>query len=71
MDKLFSAFVNAANGGEKKEYSYEDFQQVLNSTPLFMRETPDQITEENSYVLEALKSLAFEGDGDGERLLIR
>jgi hypothetical protein len=66
LDKLFSAFASAANGGKKKEYDYDDFRKMMDETPLFMRETPTEVSEENAYVLEALKSLAFEGDGDGE-----
>ena len=42
-----------------------DFEKVLDSTPLFMRDTP--VGGEENEVLEALRSLMFEGDGDGER----
>lgn len=65
------AAVRAASGSgsgpanpEKKQWTYDEFQKVLDETPLFMRETPKD-TKDN-YVLEALKSLVFEGDGDGE-----
>lgn len=52
---------------KRKEVTMEDFQKVLDSTPLFMRETPDG-TEDNP-VLDALRSLVFEGEGDGELIL--
>jgi hypothetical protein len=48
----------------RKEVTYDDFQKVLDSTPLFMRETPDGF--EDNPVLDALRSLVFEGEGDGE-----
>jgi hypothetical protein len=41
----------------------QDFQDVLDSTPLFMREAPE--TSEDNEVLQALQSLMFEGEGDG------
>lgn len=55
----------AADRGPKKEVTYEEFQKMIDSTPLFMRETPKESGEDN-YVLEALKSMMFDGDGDGE-----
>ncbi|WWD16651.1 hypothetical protein CI109_101081 [Kwoniella shandongensis] len=45
-----------------KDVTVEDFQKVLDSTPLFMRETPKD-GEENP-ILDALRSLVFEGEGD-------
>ena len=43
-----------------------DFEKLLDSTPLFMRETPSAGEGEENEVLEALRSLMFQGDGDGE-----
>ncbi len=54
------------DGKPKEPVTYEQFQKMLDSTPLFMRETPTET--EGDYVLEALKSLVFEGEGDGESL---
>ena len=54
----------AADRQPKKEVTYEEFQKMIDSTPLFMRETPKESGEDN-YVLEALKSMMFDGDGDG------
>ncbi|KLT40762.1 hypothetical protein CC85DRAFT_248837 [Cutaneotrichosporon oleaginosum] len=52
-----------ARGDEKREpVTYDEFQKVLDTTPLFMRETPKDTG--GDYVLEALKSLVFEGEGD-------
>lgn len=48
---------------QRKEVTVEDFQKVLDSTPLFMRETPEEM--EDNPVLDALRSLVFEGEGDG------
>ncbi|WVQ94540.1 hypothetical protein IAU59_001619 [Kwoniella sp. CBS 9459] len=71
LDKLISSYpssstVPPASGvgpsAPKKEVTYEDFQRVLDSTPLFMRETPKE--GETSDVLEALRTLVFEGEGD-------
>lgn len=60
----------------KREVTYSDFEKVLNSTPLFMRETPKDAGEASGErdeaqqeVLEALKSLVFEGEGDGKLVL--
>ncbi|OWZ49764.1 TPR repeat protein [Cryptococcus neoformans 125.91] len=46
----------------KKEVTVEDFEKLLDSTPLFMRETPKD--GDDNPVLEALRSLVFEGEGD-------
>ncbi|WVR03942.1 hypothetical protein IAU60_000941 [Kwoniella sp. DSM 27419] len=71
LDQLISAYPTASGAGPasgvgpaapKKEVTFEDFQKVLDSTPLFMRETPKD--GETNDVLEALKTLVFEGDGD-------
>ncbi len=66
IDKLLEAMVRTreADGTPRKPVTYDEFQKVLDSTPLFMRETPKET--EGDYVLEALKSLVFEGEGDGE-----
>jgi hypothetical protein len=70
LDSMFDAMMAAAgpSQGKKKEVTYAEFQAMLDSTPLFMRETPkDGAAEgEGNDVLEALKSLVFEGEGDGE-----
>lgn len=50
----------------KKEVTVEDFEKLLDSTPLFMRETPKD--GDDNPVLEALRSLVFEGEGDGESI---
>lgn len=75
FDKLIDSFARSRTSDDtgnadpgpsrasKKEVTYDDFQKVLDSTPLFMRETPDG-AEENP-VLDALRSLVFEGEGDG------
>ncbi|OCF39601.1 TPR repeat protein [Kwoniella heveanensis CBS 569] len=72
LDKLISAYPSSStvppasgvgpSAPGKKEVTYEDFQRVLDSTPLFMRETPKE--GETSDVLEALRTLVFEGEGD-------
>ena len=49
---------------DTKEYTMKDFQAVLDSTPLFMSQTPDN--SEDNEVLQALQSLMFEGEGDGQ-----
>jgi hypothetical protein len=46
-----------------------DVEDIFNSTPLFMRELPADGEENTS--LEALKSLVFEGTGDGESRAFR
>jgi len=50
----------------KKEVTMADFEKVLDTTPLFMRETPKNGVGGENEVLEALRSLVFEGEGDGE-----
>lgn len=67
IDKVLDAMAKARAGPDGKErepVTYDQFQSMLDSTPLFMRETPKET--EGDYVLEALKSLVFEGEGDGE-----
>ncbi len=46
-----------------------EFEKVLDTTPLFMRQTPSGQEGEENEVLEALRSLIFEGEGDGESTL--
>ncbi|WVO18037.1 hypothetical protein L204_105735 [Cryptococcus depauperatus] len=46
----------------KKEVTVEDFEKLLESTPLFMKEAPKE--DDDNPVLEALRSLVFEGEGD-------
>lgn len=67
IDKVLDAMAKVRTGpdGKPREpVTYDQFQKVLDTTPLFMRETPKDT--EGDYVLEALKSLVFEGEGDGE-----
>ncbi|GFZ42748.1 hypothetical protein JCM24511_00466 [Saitozyma sp. JCM 24511] len=68
LDSMFDAMMAAAgpSQGKKKEVTYAEFQAMLDSTPLFMRETPKDgaADGEGNDVLEALKSLVFEGEGD-------
>lgn len=64
LDQVMDAFAASRSGPNKREpVGYEEFQKIVDSTPLFMRETPQDT--EGDYVLEALKSLVFEGEGDG------
>lgn len=66
LDKVMEAFAASRAGPEAKKrepVGYEEFQRIVDSTPLFMRETPKDT--EGDYVLEALKSLVFDGEGDG------
>ncbi|GMK58254.1 hypothetical protein CspeluHIS016_0502860 [Cutaneotrichosporon spelunceum] len=62
IDKVLDAMTRAKGDGPREPVTYDEFQKVLDSTPLFMRETPKET--EGDYVLEALKSLVFEGEGD-------
>ncbi|KAL1409510.1 HSP70/90 co-chaperone [Vanrija albida] len=66
IDKILGAMTSARSSGpavkDRKPVTYEEFQAVLDSTPLFMKETP--VGMEDDYVLEALKTLVFDGDGD-------
>ena len=50
----------------KREVTYAEFEKILDATPLFMRETPKKGDSEQNEVLEALRSLVFEGEGDGQ-----
>jgi hypothetical protein len=66
LEKVIDAMPDNSAGPSrftKKEVTYEEFQKVLDETPLFMRETPKD--GETNDVLEALRSLVFEGEGDG------
>ncbi|RXK41372.1 hypothetical protein M231_01277 [Tremella mesenterica] len=47
---------------KKKETTWKDFEAMLESTPLFMNHTP--VEGEENEVLEALRTLKFEGNGD-------
>jgi hypothetical protein len=53
----------------RKQKTMADVEDIFNSTPLFMRELPADGEENTS--LEALKSLVFEGTGDGESRAFR
>ena len=75
IDQITEAVAAASSsrnalGGEgstgpakKKENTWEDFEAMIESTPLFMTRTPEE--GEDNEVLEALRTLKFEGDGDG------
>lgn len=64
IDKVLDAMASRPQGPTPKEpMTMKDFQKVLDSTPLFMRETPKG--EEDNEVMDALQSLIFDGDGDG------
>lgn len=65
LDQILNSYAAQAGTGAKREVTVADFEKVLESTPLFMRETPKGVDDDN-YVLEALRSLVFEGEGDGE-----
>ena len=69
LDQLVDSYAAqrlAGPAGKKKEVTVQDFQKVLDSTPLFMSQTPESVdNEEGNYVMEALRSLVFEGEGDG------
>lgn len=69
LDDLVDMMSSAAAGPSttapkpKKEVTYDEFQKMLDETPLFMREAPADGTD--NPVLEGLRSLIFEGGGDG------
>lgn len=68
LDKVMEAFAASRAGPDapkREPVGYEEFQKIVDSTPLFMRETPSDADVEGDYVLEALKSLVFDGEGDG------
>jgi hypothetical protein len=62
LDDLVDAF-KTAGPSSKKEVTYADFEKMLNETPLFMQSSPDGM--EDNEVLQGLRSLIFEGEGDG------
>lgn len=67
IDKILAAMPSSAAGPSRKpqkDVTVADFEKILDTTPLFMRETP--ANGEDNEVLEALRSLVFEGEGDGE-----
>jgi hypothetical protein len=64
LDGLVDAFAAAGPSSKgKKEVTYADFEKMLNETPLFMRSSPEGM--EDNEVLQGLRSLVFEGEGDG------
>lgn len=67
LDKLIESHQAKAGPSRnpRGDVTYADFEKMINSTPLFMQETPTGSDEENP-VLEALKTLVFDGDGDGK-----
>ena len=68
LDRLIDAMPRAGpSTAQKKEVTYDEFQRILDSTPLFMRGTPAE--DEDDPVLQGLKSLMMDGDGDGEDIL--
>ena len=70
IDQLVNSYAAQRQAGpetKSREVTVEDFQKVLDSTPLFMNQTPDSVdNEESNYVMEALRSLVFDGEGDGK-----
>lgn len=70
IDSLVDAFSASRAGpsGSKKEVTYADFEKMLDETPLFMRSTPEGM--EDNEVLQGLRSLIFEGEGDGQSLYL-
>ena len=68
MDSLVDAFAVAGPSGKKKEVTYADFEKMLNETPIFMSASPEGLGMEDNDVLQGLRSLVFEGEGDGELL---
>jgi hypothetical protein len=56
--------LRVAGPSAKPKQGMKDIQHILDSTPLFMRELPEN--SEDNPMLEALKSLVFDGEGDGE-----
>lgn len=66
VDSMVDAFAAAPAGPSsksKKEVTYADFEKMLNETPLFMRSSPEGM--EDNEVLQGLRSLIFDGEGDG------
>ena len=64
LDKIIDSMPAAGpSTAPKKQVTYDEFQQMLDWTPLFMRETPH--TDEDDPVLQGLRSLMLDGDGDG------
>ena len=65
MDSLVDAFAAAPAGpSSKKEVTYADFEKMLNETPLFMQSSPEGM--DDNEVLQGLRSLIFDGEGDGQ-----
>jgi len=65
LDAIINAHAEAGpSRPQKQDVTYDDFQSMLDNTPLFMKATPQEGVEDDG-VLEALRSLVFEGDGDG------
>jgi hypothetical protein len=67
IDSLVDAFSASGSGAgpsTKKEVTYADFEKMLSETPLFMQSTPEGM--EDNEVLQGLRSLVFEGEGDGK-----
>lgn len=67
LDSLVDAFsVAGPSSGKKKEVTYADFEKMLNETPIFMSASPEGLGMEDNDVLQGLRSLVFEGEGDGK-----
>jgi hypothetical protein len=67
LDSLVDAFAVAGpSTGKKREVTYADFEKMLNETPLFMSASPDGLGMEENEVLQGLRSLVFDGEGDGQ-----
>ena len=70
MDHLIDTFPAAGPSRQpKKEVTYADFAAMIDSTPLFMREPPKD--GETNDVIEGLRALLHEGEGDGACVLSR
>jgi hypothetical protein len=71
LENVLNSMPSSAAGPSrkpKKEVTMAEFERVLDTTPLFMRETPKGGEGEENEVLEALRSLVFEGEGDGRSI---
>lgn len=65
LDAIIDAHAAAGPSRKpQKDVTYDQFQAMLDSTPLFMRETPTT-GQDDTGVLDALKTLVFDGEGDG------
>ena len=63
LDRILDSMPKAGPSSSRKEVTYEEFSKILDSTPLFMRETPAD--DDDNPVLQGLRTLMMDGDGDG------